>query len=56
MEIKYLIKLLLPVLTIMAGIYLKLSNQGSESFIKKYWWLFIVLGLFQLVHRMVKYL
>ena len=56
MEFGIIIKLLIPIALIGVGIWLKSIGKDKPKKIEKYWYIFILIGIFQLVFRVIKYM
>ncbi len=56
MEFGIVIKLLIPMALIGIGIWLKSIGKNKPKKIEKFWYIFILIGLFQLVFRIMKYI
>lgn len=56
MELSVVFKLLIPVALIGVGIWLKLSEKTEQNKMRKFWLLFIIIGIFLLIFRIIKYL
>jgi uncharacterized membrane protein len=56
MEFKELLRLIAPVITIIIGIFIKLSNKEQLQSLKKYWLFFVITGVALFLFRIFKYL
>lgn len=56
MEFKELLRLIAPVITIIIGIFIKLSNKEQLQPLKKYWSFFVITGVALFLFRIFKYL
>lgn len=56
MECKEILKLLLPLVSIVMGFVIKNSNNQNYTSVKKYWLFFVVAGVLMFVFRLYKYL
>jgi hypothetical protein len=55
MELSVIFKLLIPVALIGVGIWLKKSENIEQNKMRKLWWLFITIGTFLFIFRIIKY-
>ena len=51
MEFEIIYKLTIPIILVGIGIWLKNTEEDSLSKIKEYWFLFIIIGILQLIMR-----
>lgn len=56
METREIIKLLIPVLGIIFGVFIKVTKNESFFAAKKYWLLFIIGGVVLFLFRLFKYI
>jgi len=52
MDIRGILTLIIAVLDILFGIRLKISKEEQFTSAKKYWWFFVVSGIFLLIFRL----
>ncbi|WP_156900398.1 hypothetical protein [Flavobacterium filum] len=56
METKEIIKLILPLLAIGFGIFIKITKNENYSSTKKYWLFIVIVGVLLFLFRLYKYL
>lgn len=56
METKEIIKLILPLLAIAFGIFIKITKNENYSSTKKYWLFIVIVGALLFLFRLYKYL
>jgi len=56
MEIKDLLRLLLPLATMILGFIIKKSNNDNFLAVKKYWLFFVIVGALLFFVRLYKYI
>ena len=49
-------KLLIPLFAIIFGIILKFTNHKQNQGLKKYWWIFVLIGILIFAVRLINYL
>lgn len=56
MEIEQIIRLILPLISIVMGLAVRNSDNINYASIKKYWWFFVVIGILLFSYRLYKFL
>jgi len=56
MEVKEILRLLLPVVSIIVGFIIRKSNNPNLESVKKYWLFFIIVGALLFLFRLYKFL
>jgi hypothetical protein len=55
MEFGIILKLLIPIALIGVGIWLRLTEKSEQNKMRKFWFLLIIMGIFLLIFRIIKY-
>lgn len=55
MEMTEFIKIIIPILGIVFGVFIKSSKNENFSTVKKYWWVFVLIGIILFVIRFANY-
>lgn len=56
MDLKEILRLVIPLISIVMGFVIKNSNNENYASVKKYWLFFIIAGILLFLFRLYKYL
>ncbi|MEA9415294.1 MULTISPECIES: hypothetical protein [unclassified Flavobacterium] len=56
MGIEEIVRLIIPLISIVMGFAIKNSKNESYTSMKKYWWFFVVIGMLLFSYRLYKFL
>jgi len=56
MDFREILRLILPLISIVMGFVIKNSNNQNYTSVKKYWLFFVIAGTFMFLFKLYKYL
>lgn len=56
MGIEEIVRLIIPLISIVMGFAIRNSKNENYTSVKKYWWFFVVIGMLLFSYRLYKFL
>ncbi|WP_207761519.1 hypothetical protein, partial [Flavobacterium hydatis] len=56
MRIEEIVRLIIPLISIVMGFAIRNSKNENYNSMKKYWWFFVVIGMLLFSYRLYKFL